>query len=76
MNPTNVNKSYLSPSEAEFDDLVIKLHDLARATQLQELRTIADRLNDIGREYKLCSLAEADAFAKKRNYDFHSISNT
>jgi hypothetical protein len=58
----------ISPSEAEFADLVIKLHDLARETKLQELRTMADRLNDIGEEYKLCSLEEAEVFAKKRNY--------
>lgn len=60
--------SYLSPSEAEFADLVIKLHDLARETKLQELRTMADRLHELGKEYKVCSLAEADEFAKKRNY--------
>jgi hypothetical protein len=60
--------NYLSPSEAEFDDLVIKLHDLARETKLQELRVMADRLHELGEEYKVCSLAEADAFAKKRNY--------
>jgi hypothetical protein len=58
----------ISPSEAEFADLVIKLHDLARETRIQELRVMADRLHEISEEYKLCSLEEAEVFAKKRNY--------
>ena len=68
---TNYNS--IPPSEAEFDDLVIKLHDLARETKLQELRTMADRLCEIGKwhsdkGYELSTHEKQAEFAKKRNY--------
>ena len=51
-------------------DLVIELHDIARETKDDRLRTIADNLNGIDNEYRLCSLEEAEAFAEKRNYEW------
>jgi hypothetical protein len=51
-------------------DLVIELHDIARETKDDRLRTIADNLNGIDNEYRLCSLEEAERFAEKRNYTY------
>ena len=51
-------------------DLVIELHDIARENNDDRLRKIADNLNGIDNEYRLCSLEEAEAFAEKRNYTY------
>jgi hypothetical protein len=62
-------------------DLILELHNLARKTEPHDLRMrirlVADELARVGNElhtreneYKLCSLKEAEAFAKKRNYTY------
>jgi len=62
-------------------ELILELHNLARETEPHDLRMhirlIADELAKIGNELytrenedKLCSLEEAEAFAKKRNYHY------
>jgi len=62
-------------------DLIMELHNLARETEPHDLRMrirlIADELAKIGNELytrenedKLCSLEEAETFAKKRNYTY------
>jgi hypothetical protein len=51
-------------------ELVIELHDIARENNDDRLRKIADNLNGIDNEYRLCSLQEAEEFAKKRNYEW------
>jgi hypothetical protein len=65
----------------QISELIIQLHNLARETTETDLsmkiRLIADELAQIGNELhtrenedKLCSLEEAEAFAKKRNYHY------
>ena len=62
-------------------ELILELHNLARKTVETDLalkiRLIADELAKIGNELhtrenedKLCTLTEAEAFAKKRNYTY------
>jgi hypothetical protein len=62
-------------------DLIMELHKLARETTETDLSMkillLADELAKIGNELhtrenedKLCSLEEAEAFAKKRNYTY------
>jgi len=62
-------------------DLILELHNLARTTEPHDLRMrirlIADELAKIGNELytrenedKLCTLEEAETFAKKRNYEW------
>jgi hypothetical protein len=55
-------------------DLVIELHDIAREQSDirvdARLRRVASELCVIDREDKLCSLKEAEEFAKKRNYEW------
>ena len=65
----------------QISELIIELHNLARETKefdlSMKIRLIADELAKVGNElhtreneYKLCSLEEAEAFAKKRNYTY------
>ena len=62
-------------------DLILELHNLVRTTEPHDLRMrillVADELAKIGNELytrenedKLCTLEEAEAFAKKRNYTY------
>jgi hypothetical protein len=55
-------------------DLVIELHDIAREQSDirvdARLRRVASELCVIDNEDKLCSLEEAEEFAKKRNYEW------
>jgi hypothetical protein len=55
-------------------EIIIELHDIARnQSDIRidaRLRRIADDLCKIDNEYRLCSLEEAEAFAKKRNYTY------
>jgi hypothetical protein len=53
----------------KLQEIVISLHDIARENNDDRLRIIADDLNKIDNEYRLCSLEEAERFAKKRNYE-------
>ena len=65
----------------QISELIIQLHNLARTIEPHDLRMrirlLADELAKIGNELytrenedKLCSLEEAEAFAKKRNYHY------
>jgi hypothetical protein len=67
MGSMETNKGYRMKN---LQELVIELHDIARETKDDRLRKIADDLNGIDNEYRLCSLEEAEAFAEKRNYTY------
>jgi hypothetical protein len=54
-------------------ELVIELHDLARETNDNRIRKIADDLAEIGKQhsdkgYRLSTLEKQAEFAKNRNY--------
>jgi hypothetical protein len=51
-------------------EIIIELHNLARETNDDRIRKLADDLAEIDNEYRLCTLKEAEEFAKKRNYDY------
>lgn len=56
-------------------ELVIELHNLARANNDIRIRKLADSLSNINNEYRLVSLEEAEEFDRKRNYHYTNTDN-
>jgi hypothetical protein len=61
-------------------DLVIKLHDLARETKDNRIRTIADNLAEVAKDhsdkgYRESTLEKCQEFARKRNYHYTNTDN-
>jgi hypothetical protein len=61
-------------------ELVIQLHDLARETKDNRIRTIADNLAEVARDhsdkgYRESTLEKCEEFAAKRNYHYTNTDN-
>jgi hypothetical protein len=61
-------------------ELVIQLHDLARETKDNRIRTIADNLAEVAKDhsdkgYKESTLEKCEEFAAKRNYHYTNTDN-
>ena len=61
-------------------ELVIQLHDLARETKDNRIRTIADNLAEIAKDhsdkgYRESTHEKQAEFAKKRNEGFYDVGN-
>ena len=61
-------------------ELVIQLHDLARETKDNRIRTIADNLAEVAKDhsdkgYKESTHEKQAEFARKRNYHYTNTDN-
>jgi hypothetical protein len=70
----------LYESKLNASDLVIQLHDLARETKDNRIRTIADNLAEVAKDhsdkgYRESTLEKCQEFARKRNYHYTNTDN-